>query len=181
VIITPFTPFHLGPALLFGLALSAIFDLSTLLVASVIPDFEPFCVMYFHAYGYPLHGFFHSYLGASILAVLVSIILYPLRGVLNKVLTVFGIPQKSSFRKITFTSFVGVYLHVLLDSFLYVEMNPFYPLVGNPFINLLFPYDSYRIIYGFCSLTAVLGIALYLYKTVKIRLKEKWRRGNEPP
>jgi membrane-bound metal-dependent hydrolase YbcI (DUF457 family) len=177
----PFTPFHLGPALLFGLALCVIFDLPTLIVASVIPDLEPFCVMYFRLHEYPLHGFFHSYLGASILAVLVALVIYSLRDVLEKVLTVFGIPQKSSFRKIMFTSFVGVYLHVFLDSFLYGEMNPLYPLLGNPFIDLLFPYGPYRIIYGFCSLTAVLGIALYLYKTVKIRLKKKWRRGNEPP
>jgi membrane-bound metal-dependent hydrolase YbcI (DUF457 family) len=169
----PFTPFHLGPALLFGLALSVIFDLSTLLVASVIPDLEPFCVMYFHVYGYPLHGFFHSYLGASILAVFVALIIYPLRGWLYRVLTVFGVSQKSSFRKIFFTSFFGAYLHVFLDSFLYEEMNPLYPLLGNPFIDLLLPYGAYRIIYGFCSLTALFGIALYLYKTVKIRLTKR--------
>ncbi|MDI6690632.1 MAG: hypothetical protein QME50_02045 [Candidatus Bathyarchaeota archaeon] len=172
----PFTPFHLGPALLFGLALSAIFDFPTILVASVIPDLEPFCVVYFHVYNYPLHGFFHSYLGTSVLAVFVAIIIYPLRGWLDRVLTVFGISQKSSFRKIMFTSFFGVYLHVFLDSFLYGEMNPFYPLLGNPFIHILLPYGSYSIIYGFCSLTAVLGIILYLYKTVKVRLKEKEKK-----
>ncbi|MGC9345425.1 MAG: hydrolase, partial [Candidatus Bathyarchaeales archaeon] len=43
----PFTPFHLGPVLLFGLALSTVLDLSTLLIASVIPDVEPFCVLLF--------------------------------------------------------------------------------------------------------------------------------------
>ena len=163
----PFTPFHLGPALLFGLALSVAFDLPTLLVASVIPDVEPFYVMYFHVSDYPLHGFFHSYLGSSILALLVVFIFYPLRGLLSRIMVVFRIQQKSSFKKILFTSFVGVYFHVFLDSFLYEEMMPFYPFQGNPFFDLLFAYGSYRIIYGFCSITALLGIILYFYRIRK--------------
>jgi hypothetical protein len=87
----PFTPFHFGPALLLGLALFTVFDLPTLLIASVIPDIEPFYVMYFNVYGYPLHGFFHSYLGASILAFLVTVIVYPLRGLFGKVMALFQI------------------------------------------------------------------------------------------
>jgi membrane-bound metal-dependent hydrolase YbcI (DUF457 family) len=160
----PFTPFHLGPALLFGLALFAIFDLPTLLVASVIPDLEPFCVIYFHVSDYPLHGFFHSYLGSSILGVLAPFIVYPLRSLLNMLMVAFRIPQKSSFKRILFTSFAGVYFHVFLDSFLYEEMVPFYPFQGNPFINILSSYDSYRVVYGFCSITAILGVTLYFYR-----------------
>jgi len=159
----PFTPFHLGPALFFGLALSVAFYLPSLLVASVIPDLEPFFVMYFRVSGYPLHGFFHSYLGSSILAFLVAVAVYLLRGLLNVMMKAFQISQKSSFKNILFTSFVGVYSHVFLDSFLYEEMRPFYPLQGNPFI-LLSDYGSYRVVYGFCGITALLGIVLYLYK-----------------
>ena len=163
----PFTPFHLGPALFFGLVLSIAFDLPTLLIASVIPDLEPFYVMYFRVSGYPLHGFFHSYLGSSILAVLAAFIVYPLRSLLNRLMMVFRIPQKSSFKKILFTSFVGVYFHVFLDSFLYEEMMPFYPLQGNPFFDLLSAFGSYSVVYGFCSVTALLGIVLYFYKIRK--------------
>jgi len=164
----PFTPFHFGPALFLGLALSIAFHLPTLLVASVIPDVEPFYIMYFQEESrLSLHGFFHTYLGSSILAVLVALVIYPLRNWLNKIMLVFRISQKSSFKKILFTSFVGVYFHVFLDSFLYGEMVPFYPLQGNPFINVLSFYGSYSVIYGFCSITALLGIALYLYKIRK--------------
>ena len=159
----PFTPFHLGPALLFGLALSAVFDLPTLLLASVIPDVEPFCVMYFHVQGYPLHGFFHSYLGASILAIAIALLIYPLRDWVNRIMSIFRVSQKSSFRKILFTSFVGVYSHVFLDSFLYGEMMPFYPLEVNPFYTLFVAYPVYTIIYGFCTVTGLFGIVLYAY------------------
>ena len=163
----PFTPFHLGPALFFGLLLSVAFDLPTLLVASVIPDVEPFYVTYFHVFGYPLHGFLHSYLGSSIFAFSVTLIVYPLRGLLNKIMVAFRISQKTSFKKILFTSFVGVYFHVFLDSFLYEEMMPFYPLQGNPFFDLLSAFGSYSVVYGFCSITALLGIVLYFYKIRK--------------
>jgi len=158
----PFTPFHFGPALLFGLVLSAALDLPALLVASIVPDAEPFYVMYFRVSGYQVHGFFHSYLGSSILAVLVAVAVYPLGDLLNRVMATFQISRKSSFRKILLTSFVGVYSHVFLDSFLYGEMAPFYPLQGNPFFDALSAYGS--VVYGFCSIAFILGIILYFYK-----------------
>jgi membrane-bound metal-dependent hydrolase YbcI (DUF457 family) len=164
--VVPFTPFHLGPALLFGLVLSTVFDLSTLLIASVIPDVEPFCILLFGLSG-PLHGFFHSYLGSSILAVLVAVIVYPLRDPLNRIMMLFRISQKSSFKKILFTSLIGVYFHVFLDSFLYREMNPLYPLQGNPFVNMAPVYVAYMAVYGFCSISFIFGIILHLYKIRK--------------
>ncbi|MGQ9623978.1 MAG: hypothetical protein ACUVT9_01250 [Candidatus Bathycorpusculaceae bacterium] len=106
----PFTPFHLGPALLLGLALFAVFDLPALLIASVIPDIEPFYVMYFNVSGYPLHGFFHSYLGASILTFLVTALVYPLSEFFGKVMAFFRIPQKTSLKKILVTSFLAFIL-----------------------------------------------------------------------
>jgi len=163
-VIMPFTPFHFGPALLLSLALSVAFDLPALLVASVVPDVEPFYVMYFRVSGYELHGFFHSYLGSSILAVLVAVVMYPFRNLLNRVMAAFRLSRKSSFKKILLTSFVGVYSHVFLDSFLYRKMVPFYPLEGNPFFDVLSGYGTYSVVYGFCSVAFFLGVILYFYR-----------------
>lgn len=175
----PFTPFHLGPALFFGLALLSVFDLPTFLIASVIPDIEPFCVIYFHVYGYPLHGFLHSYLGASFLAFLTALIVYPFRGMLKHITEVFRIPQqKASFKKLLFTSFVGVYFHVFLDSFLYREMMPFYPLQGNPFVNILDFWGSYSVIYGFCSLSFLLGVFVYIFRLTRAKTKAEGFRAD---
>lgn len=159
----PFTPFHLGPALFFGLLLSTVFDLPTFLIANVLPDVEPFAVLFFNVRGYPLHGFFHSYIGATILAVILALCMYLLRGFFGRVMKGFRVQQSSSFKKIVFTSFAGAYFHVFLDSFLYSEMMPLYPLGGNVFL----AYGSYTVIYGFCGITALFGIALYLYKIRK--------------
>ena len=163
----PFTPFHFGPALLFGLVLTTLFHLPTLLVASAAPDLEPFVVLYFHIHDYPLHGFFHSYLGSSILAVLVVICIFPLRNPLGKFMRIFRIPQKSSFRMILLTAFAGSYSHVFMDSFLYGEMKPFYPLEGNPFLNVLEAFGSYSVVYGFCGLAFLSGLALYIWRAAK--------------
>jgi len=163
--VVPFTPFHFGPALLFGLAFFSTFDLLTLLIASVIPDIEPFCILLFDLSG-PSHGFFHSYVGSSILAVLVAVIVYLLRNVLTKIMLKFQVSQKSSFKKILFTSFAGAYSHVFLDSLLYHHMNPLYPLKGNAFVGLI-PDIADMAVYGFCSVSFILGIILYLYKIRK--------------
>lgn len=159
----PFTPFHLGPALLFGLAFSSFFDLLTLLIASVIPDVEPFCILLFNLSG-PLHGFFHSHLGSSILAVSVAVGVYLLRDILTKIMQKFRVSQKPSFKKILFTSFIGAYSHVFLDSILYGRMNPLYPLHGNPFVGIIPTYIADEVVCGFCSMSFIFGIILYLYK-----------------
>lgn len=159
----PFTPFHLGPALLFGLAFCSIFDLLTLLIASVIPDVEPFCILLFDLSA-PSHGFFHSYVVSSILAVLVAVGVYSFRGIFTKIMQKFRVSQKSSFQKILFTSFIGAYSHVFLDSLLYEKMDPLYPLQGNPFVGIMPTYIADEVVYGFCSISFIFGIVLYLYK-----------------
>ena len=159
----PFTPFHLGPALLFGLTFPPIFDLLTLMIASVIPDVEPFCVLLFNLSA-PSHGFFHSYLGASILAVLVAAIVYSFRDILANIMLKFHVLQKSSFKKILLTSFAGAYFHVFLDSLLYSEMKPLYPLQGNLFVGVIPFYIAYGVVYGFCSISFIFGVILYVYK-----------------
>jgi len=162
----PFTPFHLGPALLIGLLFFPFLDLVSLLVSSVIVDVEPLYLMTQHA---PyLHGFFHSYIGGTIIGILVATGMYPIRSWLQKIIALFGILQRSSFHRILFTSILGAYSHILLDSFLYGEMKPFYPWDFNPFLNAV----SALSIYGFCSISFILGLIIYAYRATR-----GWRTG----
>jgi len=162
----PFTPFHWGPSSWIGLMLFKIFDFPTLLIASVIVDIEPFCIIFFNL-DYPLHGFFHSFLGGSVVAVLTAIILYYLKDWIKKIMAIFKLVQDSSFNKILWTSFFGVYFHLLLDAFLYKDMKPFYPLENNPFLGLF----SSQQIYLFCSLSFLVGILFYLIRLVIIKIR----------
>lgn len=161
----PLTPFHWGPSSWIGLALFKIFDFATLMVASVIVDIEPLAVLFFNL-NYPLHGFFHSFLGGSIAAILTAVVLYFLRNQIKKITAIFKLAQDSSFRKILATSFFGVYFHILLDSFLYPGMNPFYPSNINPFLGLF----SIPQVYLFCGLSFLIGILTYLIKFARKKL-----------
>lgn len=153
----PLTPFHFGPSSWIGLLLFKKFDFPTLLIASVIIDIEPFFVLFFNM-PYPLHGFLHTFLGSSILAILTAIACYLLKNPIQEIMKLFKLSQNSSFKKILSTSFFGIYSHILLDSFLYEEMKPFYPFLGNPFFEL---FSSIQV-YLFCTFSFLIAIALYL-------------------
>jgi len=157
----PFTPFHLGPALFFGLLLFRYLSFPVFLVANVIVDIEPFLVLFLGLH-YPLHGFFHSLLGGTILGAVVAVGIYFMRDWLNKILVVFRVQQKSSFTKILYTSILGVYFHIFLDSFLYDEMNLFYPILGNPLFNIV----RSSIVYEFCTVSLIFGLILYVYRFI---------------
>src|SRR5574341_1123394 len=138
----PLTPFHLGPGSLIGLSLFRIFDLPAFLIGSVIIDIEPFGVLMFHL-SYPLHGFFHSFLGGSIFAGLTSIAVYVFRNNIRRSMSYLKLAQESPFKKILLSSLFGVYFHILLDSPLYSDIKPFYPLDVNPFYGMFHPGEIY--------------------------------------
>lgn len=130
----PLTPFHLGPGLLIGLLLLSYIDFATFLVASVIVDVEPIVVIIFDL-DYPLHGFFHSFLGGTIVAFLLAAVMSKVRESLSPLLSFFKLEQKSTFKKILLASLTGIYIHILLDSRMHRDIRPFYPLDFNPFLS----------------------------------------------
>lgn len=158
----PITPFHWGPSSWIGLLLFRVLDFPTFLVASVIVDIEPFCIRLFDL-GYPLHRFFHTFLGGSIAAVLTAIVLYFLRNQIKKIMAVLKLAQDSSFKKILWSSFAGVYFHIFLDSFINMDMKPFYPFEANPFLGVF----SAPQVYTFCGISFFAGILLYLVRLAR--------------
>jgi len=66
----------------------------------------------------------------------------------------------------------GTVSHVLLDSPLYSDIQPLYPLGANPFFAPSLPFE----IYGFCALSFLVGTLLYL-SLWALRLKP---RGGGP-
>lgn len=150
----------MGPALLFGLLLFRFISLPAFLVASVVVDVEPFLVL-FLGLDYPLHGFLHSFLGASVIAVVLSLAMVGLDEKIQKIMSRFGLGQKTSWKSVAAASFLGVYLHVFLDSLLYADMQPLFPLAGNPF----YVASAFSLVYAFCIVSFILGLVLYSYKS----------------
>ena len=155
----PFTPFHLGPALLIGIILFPFIDLFVILIASVIIDIEPLYIVITRSRA-PLHGILHTYLMATVVSLILSLIMYPLKRYYLKLLRIFGLKQETSFAKILISSLIGTYSHVFLDSFVYSEIKPFYPYSGNPFLHVL----SITAVYGICVVSFIIGLIIYIIR-----------------
>jgi len=142
----PFTPYHFGPALFLGLLCLSFIDFPTFLVASVIVDIEPFLVLALNL-DYPLHGFFHSLLGGTLVAILLALIMLKIRIKISPLLSFFKLEQNFSFKTILVASLLGIYIHILLDSRIYTDIQPFYPSNYNPLLTtgILAGLDSYII------------------------------------
>ncbi len=145
----PFTPFHTGIAVLaYGIKRNLNFH--ALLLGSMIIDLETLLVIMLNATEfYPMHGYLHTFIGAVVLAF-----------VLAKAIEKFW--KKESFKIIFISSFIGTLSHVILDSFLYEDMMPFFPFENNPFFigaGAVLP------IYSFCVLSMVVGLVLLLLRS----------------
>jgi len=157
----PFTPFHLGPSLLFGLLLFGFLDFPTFLIANIIVDLEPFFAIML-GLDYPLHGFFHSFVGGTIVAVALAVVMFKLSNIIGKVMKLFRLDQKVTSKSIIAASLLGVYSHILLDTPLYPDIRPFYPLDLNPYF---FSDLSVSIgIYMFCIFSFLAGFIAYVVK-----------------
>jgi membrane-bound metal-dependent hydrolase YbcI (DUF457 family) len=152
----PFTPFHFGPSGLIGQLLLKWVDFPTILIASVVIDIEPLFVILFNL-SYPLHGFFHSFLGATLVALLLILIMRYFRRYFSVFMKIFKLKQDVTLKKIALGAFIGLFAHILLDAPIYVEMNPFFPIVGNPFlVKNAFISLEISIFCIFCFLSAIL-------------------------
>lgn len=162
----PFTPFHLGPALLFGLVFFSYLDFPTFLVANVIVDLEPFIVLTL-GLDMPLHGFFHSFLGGTLASLSLAFVMMRVGEYLKPVMRFFQLEQTPHRRSVLAAALSGVYLHIVLDARLYTDIKPFYPSTVNPLLSgsLFVGFE----VYGFCVLSALAGTALYIYKVLSSR------------
>lgn len=165
----PLTPFHLGPGLLIGLLLLSFLDFPTFLIASVIVDVEPILVLTL-GLDYPLHGFFHSFLGGTFVAFLLTVVMSRVRESLSPLLSFFKLEQRSTFKTILLASLSGTYLHILLDSRVHTDIRPFYPLESNPFLSRgALTGLQVHLLCFWCIIGAAIIYAVRLYLM--------WRRG----
>lgn len=157
----PFTPYHFGPALFLGLLFFGVIDFSTFLVASVIVDIEPFLVLALNL-DYPLHGFFHSLLGGILVAIPLAIIMHIINDNFSHLFSFFKLEQKLSFTRILVASLSGIYIHILLDSRIYTDIQPFFPSTYNPILTtgILTELDSYII----CILSFFGAVIIYIIR-----------------
>lgn len=153
----PFTPFHMGPGILLKAILQGSFSLMVFGWAQIIMDIQPLMVM-ISGEGH-LHGFSHTYIGATLLAIFSA-----LSGkYLSEIgLFILGLNQdwrvKIGWPTAFISAFLGSYSHVLLDSIMHADVEPFSPLhTHNPLLQVI----NTEALHYLCLATAAAGAAIY--------------------
>lgn len=153
----PFTPFHMGPGILFKGLLQGSFSLMVFGWTQIVMDIQPLIVL-MTGEGH-LHGFSHTYVGATLLALVSALT--------GKYLSQIGLwvlrSEPTPYNQIAWwvvvtSAFIGSFSHVLLDSIMHADVQPFYPFdLGNPFLSAL----SMSALHKLCLYTGLVGAAIY--------------------
>jgi len=154
----PFTPFHVGPGIFIKALLQGSFSLMVFGWSQIVMDLQPLFVL-ITGEGH-LHGFSHTYVGATLLAIFSA-----LSGkYLSEIgLRIIGISNKNNPINIAWwvaytSAFIGTYSHVILDSIMHSDVEPFYPLSQ---VNNLLGLLTVGQLHLFCLTSAVIGAATY--------------------
>lgn len=153
----PFTPFHMGPGIAVKAVLQGSFSLMVFGWAQIVMDIQPLVVI-LTGEGH-LHGFTHTYVGATLLAVFSA--------VTGKYLSEFGL--RLMFRDTTrlipirwwvvfVSAFIGTYSHVVLDSLMHLDIEPYYPLSA---VNHLQGLISISALHQLCIYSGLVGAGVY--------------------
>mgnify|MGYP000571886920 CR=1 FL=1 len=129
------------------------------MLCSVILDIEPLLVL-IYGLKYPLHGYLHTLLLSIPVGIAVGYVMYLLENIFKPLYRILLLEVSKSYTKKVFiaSGIIGTASHVLLDSPLYHDIKPLYPLITNPLYNpQLTP-----IIYSICIYLGLLGLALYI-------------------
>lgn len=122
----PFTPFHMGPGVLLKGLLQGSFSLMVFGWAQIVMDLQPLFVL-ITGEG-QLHGFSHTYVGATLLAVFAALTGKYLSQIGLWLLRITPSMHVDIAWWVVFSSaFIGTYSHVLLDSVMHSDMRPLSP------------------------------------------------------
>jgi len=161
----PFTPFHMGP----GMALKSLagdrFSLITFGAAQVVIDIEPGIGLLRGSE--VLHGWTHTYAGATVIAAAVVALRPVWLGVLrswNAQLRHHELDWMASRDVLGWSAaaagaFIGTYTHIVLDSVMHADIRPFAPFSN---ANGLYEVISLPALHGTCAILGVAGLAAWI-------------------
>jgi membrane-bound metal-dependent hydrolase YbcI (DUF457 family) len=142
-------------------------NLISILLASVLVDVRALYCFLFGCTG-RFHGPLHTLFGATIIALLILFFVWNFRKPLKKITDTFKIKNDYSLQSIVLGSFIGTWLHIILDSFMHSDIVPFWPMESNFLLRLI----TNRFNYLICTVALIIGLIIFIYKLNK-RLTEK--------
>jgi membrane-bound metal-dependent hydrolase YbcI (DUF457 family) len=165
----PFTAFHFGPGLALKGAGAPVFSWSAFAAVQVLIDCET--LYYLLRHEYPVHRFFHSFLGATaagLVAAILCLVIVRMSTVRSPWLIAPLVGSTSTARGefsslgVIVGGFIGGVSHPLLDAIMHPDVRPFMPWSdNNPFLGLI---GAVQLHLG-CSAAALLGaVCLSLWR-----------------
>ena len=152
----PITPFHFGP----GAAIHALAPRHVSFIAfcasNVLIDLEPLYFMLTHQD--PLHRFFHTFIGASLVAICAVLLFLGCRSLSVR----FSLPNPFKWQglgvwPVVAGAFAGTYSHIVLDSIMHFDITPLAPFSSaNPFLFAV----SIDALHWFCFVAGVIGLGV---------------------
>ncbi|MFT3733902.1 MAG: metal-dependent hydrolase [Rhodocyclaceae bacterium] len=150
----PVTPFHFGP----GAALQAVapkhISFIAFCTANVLIDIESLYNLVQHRY--PVHAFFHTYVGATIMAMVVTGLFWCCRWLAAR----YGLPDLFNWRQLRMRqvatgALLGAWSHVVFDGIMHYDVRPFWPFSDvNPFLDFV---PLWALHLG-CALAGLIGL-----------------------
>jgi len=137
----PFTPFHFGPGAVIHAAAPRRVSFIAFVAANVLIDVEP---AYYMLTGQDtLHRFFHTYVGASVVAV-ATVLLFLLA---RKAALSAPLPNLLRWKELNLAQVIagaaaGAYSHIVLDSVMHADIRPWAPFSQANALCLLVSIDA---------------------------------------
>ena len=131
-------------------------------------DIEPFITLVFNL-NYPPHGYLHTLIGAFAIGLVLSYLMYVSEEILSPLWRRLLLESEPCYnlRAFAIAGVSGAILHVLMDSLLYSDIKPLYPIPINPLYNP----GLTIIIYDTCIFLGILGLLYYFYLVVRETLR----------
>lgn len=152
----PFTPFHMGPGMLVKALLQGSFSLMVFGWSQILMDVQPLMAMITGAG--KLHGFTHTYVGATLLAILSALSgKYLAQWAMVSLLS--AAPVIIRWWVAFLSAFIGTYSHVALDSVMHRDIQPLLPWSSS---NELLGIITVPALHQVCLYSGLIGAVIYL-------------------
>lgn len=148
----------MGPGILIKSILRGSFSLMVFGWTQIVMDIQPLIVL-ISGEGH-LHGFTHTYIGATLIAIFAALTGKYLSEIGLKVL---GMSKQHNSVSILWwvvflSAFIGSFSHVLLDSIMHSDVEPFFPFIlDNQFLGLI----SVTALHKMCLYSGLVGAAIF--------------------
>lgn len=152
----PFTPFHFGPGAALYATAPRHFSFLSFCTANVLIDVEP--LYYMLTQQYPLHRFFHTYAGATLILA-ATFALFVLARWLATFVSILNLFQWQNLKPVPIAigAAAGSYSHIMLDSVMHGDITPLAPFSE---ANILLGLISLDALHWSCVAAGLAGVVL---------------------